>query len=148
LADAIASGTKTSFIGHQKENKMFSLTIAVGNTSWAFMFKTQENLDNAKKALYGAYGLDNDVFNTVKQTTVYVTDDFGQHADLVLGSIHGFVAEDLSLSKHAHIERALQQARTHAEAQTAWQNDPVARAAARGPSVLAPGMMTNGRFPQ
>ena len=122
---------------------MFSLTIAVGNTSWAFMFKTQETLDKATKPLHSIYE------GFTAQKTLVIIDDYGQHADLIVASIHGFVSEDLSVSKGAHIERALQQARTHAEAQTAWQNDPAARAAARGPSVLAPGMhMPNGRFSQ
>jgi hypothetical protein len=127
---------------------MFSLTIAVGNTAWAFMFKSEETAGKANTDLVAALAQDK-AANFGLAAMVLVEDDFGQEAMLAVASVHGFVLEDLSLSKHAHIERALQQARTHAEAQTAWQNDPAARAAARGPSVLAPGMhMPNGRFSQ
>ena len=120
---------------------MFSLTIAVGNTAWALMYKTEE----AAKASTAA--LKQSVADSFGASAVELIDDYGQTAYIPL-PCQGFVLEDLTVSKSAHIERALQQARTHAEAQTAWQNDPAARAAARGPSVLAPGMMTNGRFPQ
>lgn len=125
---------------------MFSLTIAVGNTAWAFLYKEKEVAEGAFATIRKHY-FGPDEFG--RKDDLYLQDDFGQQAVISRGSFHGFILEDLSVSKGAHIERALQQARTHAEAQTAWQNDPVARAAARGPSVLAPGMhMPNGRFSQ
>lgn len=120
---------------------MFSLTIAVGNTAWALMYKTEESAKAGATALKTSP--DSFVVGHVE-----LMDDYGQTAYIPLPCL-GFILEDLAVSKGAHIERALQQARTHAEAQTAWQNDPAARAAARGPSVLAPGMhMPNGRFSQ
>jgi hypothetical protein len=127
---------------------MFSLTIAVGNTAWALMYKTEGSAQDALAVLEGA--LPASISSGFAQLPyAKISDDFGQVVSLNASSMHGFILEDLTVSKGAHIERALQQARTHAEAQTAWQNDPVARAAARGPSVLAPGMhIPNGRFSQ
>lgn len=120
---------------------MFSLTIAVGNTAWALMYKTEEAARTASVVLKSAP----EAFGA---SAAELFDDYGQMVYIPLPCL-GFILEDLSVSKGAHIERALQQARTHAEAHTAWQNDPVARAAARGPAVLAPGMhMPNGRFSQ
>lgn len=121
---------------------MFSLTIAVGNTSWSLLYKNEEH------ALVGAQALKNATVNSFGAMAAELTDDFGQTAYVTLPCA-GFLIESLDQSKKAHIERSLHQARTTIEAQNAWKNDPAARASMTGPSVLTPGMMSrNGGFTQ
>lgn len=127
---------------------MYSLTIAVGNTVWALMYREKDVAEGAFKTLREFYsGSPADTFS--KPGGVYLQDHFGQQIVVCAGSLHGYVLEDLTMSKQAHVERSLHQARTTIEAQEAWKKEPLARAGMHGPSVLTPGMIgANGRFPQ
>jgi hypothetical protein len=116
---------------------MFSITISFGNpaTMWTLMWRDKEKAIAAIKQ-----------FSTVEDSLI-VSDDFGQEAHIKRADIHGVMLEDMELSKLAHIERALHQARVQAQGQQAAENDQVLRAqrARSGPAVLTPGM--NG-FPR
>jgi len=116
---------------------MHSLTIVFGPqaTTWVLLFKSAE----AAKAAHAALADGSP------------TDDFGQTASIQIGSIHGIMLEDLSLSKQVHIETSLHQGRIMAEAQQAANVDPALKQAAHqlrqsaqlrgmrnGPPILSP----------
>ncbi len=111
---------------------MFSLTISFGptNVMWTLMFRNKEQGELAFAALKRPE------FNGT------LVDDFGQEIFLGFGGIHGVIFEDMELSKLAHIERALHQARMQAKGAEAAESDPVLRANRfrQGPAVLTPGM--------
>ncbi len=118
---------------------MFSLTIAFGNgpaTMWTLMWRDKEKADEAF-----ARAQDHE------PSSLILTDEFGQCCDIERAGICGVMLEDMELSKLAHIERALHQARTQAQGQQAAENDNVLRTqrSRSGPAVLTPGM--NG-FPR
>lgn len=118
---------------------MFSLTISFGPgpVMWTLMWR-----DKAKAIK--AY----EQYATIEDTLI-LTDDFGQEARIAREDIHGVMLEDMELSKLAHIERALHQARTQAQGQTMAQNDSVLRTARHqgGPPILSPmGGPANGSF--
>jgi hypothetical protein len=125
-------GAKTE----RKGTLMYCLTICFGPvaTTWALMFKTEE------KAVQVLQFVNEHVDGSF-------TDDFGQTIALKTSELHGAMLEDLSLSKLAHIERALHQARMQAEGQKMAQTDPALVHAARGPNIISPMMGGNGRFP-
>jgi hypothetical protein len=125
---------------------MFSLTIAFGpsNTLWQLVFREAEKANDAYSKLNQA---------APSNQPVIVVDDFGQSTSIMRNQIHGFMLEDMNLSKQAHIERALHQMRTQAEGQTIVENDSVLRAAAArrgGPSIISPmnPAMNGGGFPR
>lgn len=118
---------------------MHCLTICFGpaGTTWALMFKTKE----AAEANW------NSVAMKSSNVVTRFRDDFGQELVLETDKIHGIMLEDMSLSKLAHIERALHQARMQAEGQKMAQADPALAQAGRGPGIISPVPMGNGRFP-
>jgi len=122
---------------------MFSLTICFGpaGTMWQLMFRTQE------AAAAAATGYDSIV--NAGTGRLILGDDFGQTLNMEAKDLHGCVLEDLSLSKAAHIERALHQARMQAEGQQQAETDAILRAArARsGPAIIDPMGMPRGNFP-
>ena len=118
---------------------MFSLTIAFGpgNGMWTLMWREKEKADAAWDALALAKAA-----NAVLQ----ISDEFGQECVSEIAAVHGAMLEDLNLSKLAHIERALHQARVQAEGQTMAESDHVLRAARarQGSAILTPGIPGNG----
>jgi hypothetical protein len=125
---------------------MFSLTIVFGPGPmvWTLMFKTED------KARLNVSTLNQ---SPLGQVTRFV-DDFGQECDIITDELKGWMLEDMEQSKHAHIERALHQARTKITADKLAEADPVIREAARRqqggmpmiqPMHAMPG--PNGRFP-
>jgi hypothetical protein len=129
-------GAKTE----RKGTLMYCLTICFGPaaTTWALMFKTKETAEIGWNAIALA---------KANNVVVNFSDDFGQEIVLESAPVHGVMLEDLSLSKLAHIERALHQARMQAEGQKMAQTDPALVHAARGPNIISPMMGGNGRFP-
>lgn len=120
---------------------MFSLTIALdGPVLWSLMFKTKEAADKIWNQLNVPSVL----------PVVELTDDFGHRAIVAFSRFAGAILEDMSLTRVAHIERALHEARTRAKMQQDAQADPVLRTAAmtqgQGPAILNP--MGNGPFPR
>lgn len=119
---------------------MFSLTISFGpqGAPWVLMWKSEEP---AKKA-YDC------VVTTRPLESVELVDDFGQTCRIWGDSIHGVMLENLELSKLAHIERALHQARMQAKGQEAAENDQVLKAARfrSGPGVITPMGGPNGAY--
>ena len=118
---------------------MFSLTIALeGPIVWALMFKTEKAADEA--------------WGQLKKSTeipvIELTDDFGQKVLVFFSNFSGAVLEDMSLTKLAHIERGLHDARTRAKLQQDAHADPALRTAAmtQGPAMINP--MGNGPFPR
>ena len=123
---------------------MFSLTISFGPgpTMWTLMWrdetKAKEAADKLRHGVDGRYN----TIGGINPQYAALEDEFGQQADVKFSEIHGFMFEDMELSKLAHIERALHQARTQAQGQQAAENDQVLRVqrARSGPAVLMPGM--------
>ena len=115
---------------------MFSLTIAFGpaNITWTLMFRTEDSAVAASVNMHD------------KSDRVSINDDFGQSLNVERNTIHGWMSEDMNLSKLAHIERALHQARTQAEGQTMAESDNTLRAARarQGSAILTPGIPGNG----
>lgn len=117
---------------------MFSLTISFGPaaTMWTLMWRDKEKAEAAYAQLTRGQG-------------ITAADEFGQTANISASEIHGAMLEDMELSKLAHIERALHQARMQAQGQQAAESDAVLRTQRfkQGPAVLVPGM-NGGGFPQ
>lgn len=118
---------------------MFSLSVALdGPVIWALMFKTKESAEKAWS----------DLVKPTEAPGIELKDDFGQKVVITFPRFAGAVLEDLSLTRLAHIERYLHEARTRAKAQQDAHADPVLRTAAmaQGPSMISP--MGNGPFPR
>lgn len=126
---------------------MFSLTLAVANSTWSFLYKSAANAsinaENINKALRALTATD---FSP--QTSIEITDDFEQTAIIRVSSLHGFVFEDLDKTQFAHIERSLHVQRMQLEGNRMAEADPKLRhavmAARQGPQVLTP--FSNGKF--
>ena len=122
---------------------MFSLTIVFGPGPmvWTLMFKTEERARE-------------EVENILPNKNCLLRDDFGQECEIIAGTLHGHMLEDLDQSKLAHIERALHQTRTKLKADELADADPAIRQARRqsqgGLGMIQPmpgGMVApNGRF--
>ena len=118
---------------------MFSLTIVFGPSPvpWVLLFKTSEAANTAVACAKDA---------TATDEAVIISDDYGQHVQIRGKAIHGYMLEDMELSKLAHIEQGLHRARTQAKAQTMASADPVLKAAAMmgGAPMLSPGFNGGG----
>ena len=118
---------------------MYSLTISFGSgassTMWTLMWRDEKI---AREAFIEAYA--------PHDTLLHLKDEFGQVAVIKRENITGIMLEDMNLSKLAHIERALHQARVQAEGQTMAESDHVLRAARarQGSAILTPGIPGNG----
>lgn len=120
---------------------MYALTVCFGPSgmSWRLLFKTKESADAAKNYLSIDSG------GALRHVTV--NDDFGQNARIEAKSIHGWMLEDLDLSKVGTQEFMLHQERMKVSIQRAAEADPTLRTArmTQGPAMLNP--MGNGRWP-
>ena len=121
---------------------MFSLTISFGPgpVMWTMMWRDREKAEAAWNAV---------AISKATESVLKLTDDFGQDAIIEITTIHGIMLEDMELSKNAHIERALHQARMQAKGQEMAESDQILRAArARqgGPGILTPMGPMNGGF--
>ncbi len=111
---------------------MYSLTINFGptGTAWAFLFKEKE-------AAQGAYrSVSESISNGLM---VALQDDFGQTG--TMGSVNGYVIEDLDQIEAARIYRSLAEERLKVKLMTAAKSDPVIGEAIRrsqGAPVLTP----------
>lgn len=117
---------------------MYCVTIALGNTAWRLMFKTEE-------AATDAYILSMRPDSPENPMGISIQDDFGQRFSARVASIHGVMLEDLDKAKMANVELFLHQQRVQAMATKAAQADPGLRANAmmNGPAILDP----MGRIP-
>ena len=116
---------------------MFSLTVSFGPgpaTMWTLMFRTEDSAIAASAIMHD------------KSDRININDDFGQSLNVERNTVHGWMSEDMNLSKLAHVERALHQARMQAEGQMAAESDHVLRAARarQGSAILTPGIPGNG----
>ncbi|MFA5897705.1 MAG: hypothetical protein WC829_01200 [Hyphomicrobium sp.] len=113
---------------------MFCLNIALGNTSWRLLFKTEDRA----RLVYEV------ISNPVIENLI-LDDDFGQQLCAKVAHIHGFMLEDMDKTKLAHVEMALHQARTQILATKMAQSDQGLRTSSmmQGPAVLNP---MNGGF--
>lgn len=110
---------------------MFCITIAMGNTAWRLMYKSEE-----KATEHFAILVDPDS----PTGEIKLKDDYGQICAIRVSSIHGFMFEDLEKSKLANVELFLHQQRVQNMAQKAAQSDPGLRASSLmgSPRVLDP----------
>jgi hypothetical protein len=117
---------------------MYSLTIMFGSaaTPWQFLFKDKNKAESAYASIN----------ETIKEGLMArIVDDYGQTA--TIGSITGYLLEDLDLTVEARIQRTLNQAHGQAKYTERAKADPVlmrAAAGQRGPSVISP--FANGQF--
>lgn len=122
---------------------MYLLSIIVGNASVALMYQSEET---ANKAIATAENSlcewDNAKANG--HNTIILSDDFGQAARIMAKHLHGFIIENLNLSKAARAEQMLHNARCQALAQKLGQADAGLRALHGAPSVITPQMGPNG----
>lgn len=97
---------------------MYLLTVVFGPTgvTWGFLYKVMENAQRNYMRL------------TDTDDQIEIVDDYGQVARLFSTDIHGYMLENLELSKVAQIERGLHHARTQAKANQMAQADPIIRA--------------------
>lgn len=108
---------------------MFALNIALGNTAWRLLFKTEETARVAFAKL-----------EEHSAEEARIEDEFGQTVIVQAGSLHGLLFEDMNKTKMAHVEIALHNARTQALATKTAQADPGLRASSmmNGPSMIDP----------
>lgn len=116
---------------------MHCITLLVGpqGTAWTYLFKTKESAETAFTNMLVVKDLDAVAMNAVHLlhqpgAILHITDDFGQAASIPAVDFHGCQLENLDETKLAHVERALHNARTQAEANTRAGNDPALKAAA------------------
>jgi len=116
---------------------MYSLSVAVGPTVWMLLFNNEKNAKTQEACLKTA--LDTQVVGALK-------DDFGQTLQVVPGSLHGWVFEDMDATKMAHCERMLHSARVQGQAQRMAESDPALRMGmqTRSPQMISP-FGPNGR---
>jgi hypothetical protein len=108
---------------------MFSLTIAFGSGSWAFLFRSK---DKAKAAMA-------DTLSPAPGVSV-IEDDFGQIATIARSDMKGVLFEDLNLTKDAAVERSLYTARGQADLNRRASSDPALKLASGGGMFGANGM--------
>jgi hypothetical protein len=114
--------------------KLFCITLSIPNmpAPWTLLYKNEDAARGGWAAL----------LNAGSNTTVELSDDFGQTALVQRASVAGAMFEDLDKSMLAHIERGLHNARTQVKAQQIATNDPVLKTAAmargQGPMVFDP----------
>lgn len=113
-----------------------SLTIVFGPTGTAVAFLFNEK-DDAMKALASTRMTSSDV--------AVIKDDFGQHAEINTGSIHGRIIEDLAMSGEAAGERQIQNVKSNAKMQNKAANDPALRLLNGGMAMNHPGAPIGGQ---
>jgi len=110
---------------------MYSLSIHFGPNAvvWAFLFKDKERAQQAYRNINSAID---------KGRMVLIEDDFGQIG--TVGSVTGYLLEDLELTDEAKILRSLANARCEVKARQRAATDSVIRSGMQnqGPSVLQP----------
>ena len=119
---------------------MYSLTIVFGQNHsvvWTLMFRDQVNAEKAAEELSPS-----DI-----DALINITDDFGQSVKIKNDQVVALMVEDMTKSKLAHIERALNHAHMQADMQRAAESDPKLRIARnmQGPSMISP-IGPNGRM--
>jgi hypothetical protein len=122
---------------------MHCLTIHVGELVWSMLYKDEKRAMLAEALLTNNHR----PLNIAEPgSQIVITDDFGQEAHVLPKSLHGWMLEDLDLSKLAHIEKGIHNAHTQADYNKRAQSDPALRAGAQGPAIFSPG--SNGLFRQ
>lgn len=115
---------------------MFAVNVALGNTCWRLLFKTEEK---AKLAFENLKPL------AINTATITVEDDFGQMCSAVASSIHGLMFEDLDKAKMANVALYIHQQHVQLMATKAAQADPALRASSimNGPAIHQPAGLRN-----
>jgi hypothetical protein len=109
---------------------MFSLAVNFGPTgvAWSFLFTKQETLDQAIKGITEAQG----------SSSITVSDDFGSSAVITM-PVHGYLIENMELTKGAIVYRNMHHKRIEAEFASQFQNDPaLARLRGEQSAILSP----------
>lgn len=120
---------------------MYSISVIVGSTAWALMYKTPEHAEEARTALRALWDQPVITMGGVPPTSsILVTDDFGQELAVDAKSLCGWLFEDMDQSKLAHCERILHQQRLQIHAQKMGQADQTIRTAQmmNGPAMIDP----------
>ncbi len=129
---------------------MYSLTIVFGQNHsvvWTLMFRDEEKAKDAERSAFARYKSALGGISENNLPLIDITDDFGQHVILHQKDIIAVMLEDMSKSKLAHIERALNHAHMQADMQRTVESDPKLRISRnmQGPSMISP-IGPNGRM--
>ena len=111
---------------------MHAVTVFLGTGAWALLFKDEDRAKTIVSQL-------RDYISLLNVQNVEIIDDFGQ-ALMVATKPHGWLHEDLELSKLARVEFALHQQRTQVLAQKMASSDSTLRQAhmMNGPAIIDP----------
>jgi hypothetical protein len=113
---------------------MHILMIACSPVAVEFIFKTKETAEANWNLL-----------NSIDNTEQTITDDFGKRGKFKPHQVSCSILEDCDVSKRGYIERSLHKQRADIEFQKAAESDLVIRSGMRGPPMLSPMQMFNGR---
>lgn len=102
---------------------MFSLNVSFtpANAIYSFLYKTEIDAKLAQDNAIAAWREDREI---------EISDDFGQWANFDPKIVNAILFENMELTKNAHIERGLWQARAQADANNIAQADPKLRTSA------------------
>jgi hypothetical protein len=127
---------------------MFSLSISFGPTGtvWDLLFKDADKAHEMEARFFpeGIRKAREENPNSANPS-VYVTDDFGQSANIPVDSFNGSMLEDLDLIEAARIQRSLADERCKAKFLQAARSDSTIRA---GMGNQMPIMQPMGGFPR
>ena len=116
---------------------MYSLSISFGPTGlvWAFLFKEKNDAAMNAATFHDAKDPNKNPMNQ----RVMVSDDYGQTAEFMLGSVRAVLVEDLDQIEEARIQRSLADERCKAKFMARAKSDPVIRTAmGQGPGIVSP----------
>lgn len=111
---------------------MFSITFQFGpqQAPWTLLYKEEQGMQNALM-----------VFDSGHPTELAtISDDFGQTLRCRRNEVHALLAEDMTMSAMAMIERSIHMAKVQAKLQSRAAADPEIKAAQRpaGPPIYSP----------
>lgn len=117
---------------------MFSITFQFGpqQAPWTLLYKEAAGMTNALALLDSGHPTE----------LATIGDDFGQLLRVRKNEVHALLAEDMTMSAMAMIERSMHMAKVQAKLQVRASTDPEIKAAQRpqGTPIFSP--MGNGRM--
>jgi hypothetical protein len=126
---------------------MHCLTIHIGQLVWTMLYRDRANAEAAELLISNTFARNAGEQTPEHGIQITIDDDFGQEAHVMSKSLHGWMLEDLDLSKLAHIEKGIHNAHTQADYAKRAQSDPALRVSShQGPAIFSPS--GNGVFRQ
>jgi hypothetical protein len=129
-----------------KGHLMYKLSINTGGNVWALLFKEKESAEMAEQSALNFLRTQQFVQAAADNRMITLEDDYGQRANIVAGSLQGFILEDLDLTQEAMIKLHLHNQHTQIKAQQRVQNDATIKAASLGNGGVMFDPMVGRRF--